>query len=198
MFHSGGVSIFFFGDILHLRPVCASYIFEEPTSENFKLAFLTDSLWEKFKVIVLRKNHRQGEDKVYADILNRVRTGKLDKEDIEALEKRVRPINHCEIPMEALVVTSTNKEVSRINEERLKVINQTEYTLESINRRSTQKIFQPKTDASGAVSGTPLQKVLKLKIGAKVMLTYNINTFDSLTSIWRSCWIQHYCRWKSE
>jgi len=38
----GGVSIFFFGDILQLRPVSAHYIFEEPSSESFQLLHLID------------------------------------------------------------------------------------------------------------------------------------------------------------
>ena len=48
----GGVSIFLFGDILQLRPVRARFIFEEPRSESFQLKYLTDSLWNKFEVIV--------------------------------------------------------------------------------------------------------------------------------------------------
>ena len=178
----GGISVFLFGDILQLRPVLARYIFEDPTSERFKIAFLICSLWNMFRVVLLRTNHRQGEDKVYADILNRIRTGEFSEDDVKTLETRVRPLNHSEIPLNALVVTCTNKEVNRINEERLMTINQEEYVNESINRRSTQKEFKPRTDASGAISGTPLQKKLRLKVGAKVMLTYNIDTCDCLTN----------------
>ena len=69
----GGVAIFMFGDILQLRPVRAKYIFEEPLSDSHSLAHLADPLWEKFDVVMLIKNHRQGEDKEYADILNRLR-----------------------------------------------------------------------------------------------------------------------------
>ena len=178
----GGISVFLFGDILQLRPVLARYIFEDPTSERFKLAFLICSLWNMFQVVILRTNHRQGEDKVYADILNRIRTGEFTEDDVKTLESRVRPLNHSDIPQNALVVTCTNKEVNRINEERLMTIEQKEYVYESINRRSTQKQFKPRTDASGAISGTPLQKTLRLKVGAKVMLTYNIDTCDCLTN----------------
>ena len=178
----GGVSIFFFGDILQLRPVCATYIFEEPISEKFKLVFHANSLWKKFKFVILQTNHRQGEDKVYADLLNRIRKGDIIEEDIKILTERVRHSNHPEIPKDALVITCTNKEVNRINEERLAMIHEEEYLFESINRGINQKGFSPKTDPSGAVIGTPLQKTLKLKVGAKVMLTYNLNTCDSLTN----------------
>ena len=63
----GGVSVFLFGDILQLRPVKARYIFEEPCSEKYHLAFLTRPLWQNFKVIFLTYNHRQGEDRGYAE-----------------------------------------------------------------------------------------------------------------------------------
>ena len=36
--------------------------------------------------------------------------------------------------------------------------------------------------ATGAIRNTPLQKVLKLKVSARVMLTFNIDTCDSLTN----------------
>ena len=38
------------------------------------------------------------------------------------------------------------------------------------------------TDNTGAIVGTQLQKTLKLKIGAKVMMTANVATTDSLTN----------------
>ena len=51
-----------------------------------------------------------------------------------------------------------------------------------MNRSQTQKITKPLIDATGAIRNTPLQKEIKLKIGAKVMLTYNIDTCDCLTN----------------
>jgi hypothetical protein len=146
----GGVSVFLLGDILQLRPVLARYIFEDPSSERFKLAFLILSLWKMFKVVILRTNHRQGEDKEYADILNRIRTAEFTEDDLKALETRVRPLNHSDIPINALVVTSTNKEVNQINEERLTLIDERIYESKAINRRSTQREFKPKIDPTGA------------------------------------------------
>ena len=178
----GGVSVFLLGDILQLRPVLARYIFEDPSSERFKLAFLILSLWKMFKVVILRTNHRQGEDKEYADILNRIRTAEFTEDDLKALETRVRPLNHSDIPINALVVTSTNKEVNQINEERLTLIDERIYESKAINRRSTQREFKPKIDPTGAIRGTALQTMLRLKVGAKVMLTSNIDTCDCLTN----------------
>ena len=178
----GGISVFLFGDILQLRPVLARYIFEEPTSERLKLFFSISSLWSKFKVILLRTNHRQGEDREYAEVLNRIRIGEFTDEDVKTLETRVRKLNDPDIPKSALVVTCTNKEVNRINEERLEAVEGQEFVHEAITRRNTQKNFKPKSDPSGAISGTPLQKILRMKAGAKVMLTFNLDTCDCLTN----------------
>ena len=178
----GGVAIFLFGDILQLRPVQARYIFEEPISERFQLSYHLDSLWKKFDVVMLRINHRQGEDKKYADILNRIRIGDIQEEDVKCLAERVRAQNHPDIPEEALVITCKNKDVNAINERKLARINNQEYISEAETKTQTLKKLTPKVDASGSIRNTPLQKLLKLKVGARVMLTHNIDTCDSLTN----------------
>ena len=178
----GGISVFLFGDILQLRPVKAKYIFEEPTSEKFKLVFSISSLWKKFRVILLRTNHRQGEDREYAEVLNRIRLANFTEDDVKTLETRIRKLNDPDIPRSALVVSCTNKEVNCINEDRLSTVKGKEYVIEAITKRNTQKNFKPRTDASGAISGTTLQKILKLKVGAKVVLTFNLDTCDCLTN----------------
>ena len=44
------------------------------------------------------------------------------------------------------------------------------------------KNFKPPISKTGAISNTPFQAKLVLKIGAKIMLTYNINTADGLVN----------------
>ena len=135
----GGVSVLFFGDILQLRPVRARYICEEPNSESFSISHLIDPLWKKFEVIILNKNHRQGKDMEYANILNRIRQGNIQDDDLKVLNTRVRSVNHPDIPKNALVVTCTNKEVNRINEERLSTISSKEYIIQAMNRSQITK-----------------------------------------------------------
>ena len=178
----GGVGIFLFGDILQLRPVMARYIFEEPQNEAFALSYLIDPLWKKFEIVMLVTNHRQGEDKEYADILNRIRRGEVNDDDLTKLEERVLPVNHPDIPSDALVISCKNAAVNGINEKKLKLINDDEFKIEAVTRTKTQGNIKPVIDNSGAVRNTPLQQILKLRIGARVMLTYNIDTCDSLTN----------------
>ena len=42
-----------------------------------------------FSSILLTSNHRQGKDKTYADLLNRVRVGQQTDEDMDLLRTRV-------------------------------------------------------------------------------------------------------------
>ena len=82
----GGIAVFVFGDLMQLKPVRANYIFQTPRNENFVIPFKVDSLWNKFMSVTLTKNHRQANDKDYADILNRIRVGKLQEHDIQELK----------------------------------------------------------------------------------------------------------------
>lgn len=86
----GGVSVFMFGDLFQIRPVKAKYVFEEPTSMEHAVSQKLRNLWNMFTVVNLEENHRQGEDRSYAELLNRVRTGEWTDKDIKMLETRVR------------------------------------------------------------------------------------------------------------
>ena len=74
-----------------LKPVKGRFSFEQPSCEDYHLAYQLESLWKSFQVINLTENHRQGKDKTYADILNRVKVGEQTQEDIELLRTQVCP-----------------------------------------------------------------------------------------------------------
>ena len=79
----GGVAVFVFGDILKIRPTLGSFVFDSPKDKRLQLFYAVEDLWKKFKVVNLKTNHRQGDDKLYVDLLNRVRIGEETKDDIE-------------------------------------------------------------------------------------------------------------------
>ena len=87
----GGLCMLLFGDLFQLQPVKARYVFKQPTNKEHGLAYTARNLWKLFTVVNLVENHRQGEDKVYGDLLNRVRTGAQTEEDIALLQTRVCP-----------------------------------------------------------------------------------------------------------
>ena len=178
----GGCAIILLGDILQLRPVMGRYIFEEPLCTEYRMAYLIDPLWKRFQVLLLNHNHRQGEDFHYAELLNRVRSGHHTDEDCRVLNQRVREIGSLDIPANALYINCTNKGVNAINEKKLEEMEGEVYSFRADVRRSGKPAKNPKRGRDGSIFNTPLQMDLYLKIGARVMLTYNVDVLDSLTN----------------
>ena len=180
----GNLAIFTLGDMMQIKPVKGRYIMQCPISQQFWIAYELDSLWHKFEVIILEKNHRQGEDRHYADMLNRIRIGQETSLDVQDLKERVRKENHKDIKKEigALFIFGTNKKVNQMNNKRINALKGEERTIMAITLHKTMKNFNPKVNNAGNISNTPFQKELRLKIGAKVMLTYNVDTSDGLTN----------------
>ena len=71
----------------------------------------------------------------------------------------------------------------------LNFLNQQSWPLDSrllpINAGVSHKTIRkhkPSVTNAGTIKNTPLQFILKLKVGASIMLTYNLNTSDGLTN----------------
>ena len=178
----GGCAVLLLGDILQLRPVLGRFIFEQPICSDYHLSFTIDPLWRKFEVILLTHNHRQGEDRPYAEILNRIRTGDQTEEDYAVLEGRVKKMDDKDIPPNALFIICTNDKVKRMNESRIEELDGEEPKLHAKVQCGTKDIAKPKLARDGSILNTPLQHKLRLKINAQVMLTYNIDVMDSLSN----------------
>ena len=95
------VSVVLLGDMMQLKPIRGGYIFQRPKSEKYKQVYDTLNLWELFECIDLEVNHRQGEDKVYASFLNRIRFKSKDEdlknEDLKLLQSRIVSHNNEEV-----------------------------------------------------------------------------------------------------
>ena len=164
-----------------MEPPLGRRIFTQPQNPDYHEYFENYSLWHNFSSVNLIQNHRQGNNKTYADLLNRMRIDELTEEDFELLESRVRAINHPDIPEDALFVMCTNKEVDKINQDKLNKNPNEEVIMKAIHIHDTKKEFQPPLKY-GKVKNTPLVNELHLKIGARVILTYNVDVVDSLAN----------------
>ena len=176
----GGLSVMCFGDLFQLEPVQGRYVFKEPSNQEHAMSFKLRNLWNLFSVINLEENHRQGDEKVFGDMLNRVRIGAQTDEDIAMLQTRVRPRNDPSLDSDTLHIYGTNAKVNARNKAKLNEIDGPLYTIKAKNYSKTIKTF--KVNNAGCIMNTPFQAVLELKIGMEVVLVHNINTLDGLTN----------------
>ena len=73
------------GDFYQLPPVKAKPIFAPYKNDLFNISHP----WEQFRMIELIKIMRQQGDHSFTEILNRIRLGRLTKEDKEKLSSRI-------------------------------------------------------------------------------------------------------------
>ena len=107
---------------------------------DFKVTHSLDPRWKMFKCIILEVNHRQGNDKPYAELLNRIRVGKHTQEDIALLQTRVRPRKHLDIKEASLHIVCKRKECADINKLSVAKMKGELITIEAIHHHATKKI----------------------------------------------------------
>ena len=171
----GGVGIILVGDLLQIPPVREKQIFAEPKSDDALTFHDATPLWEQFKVIVFRHNHRQGEGGWFANLLNRVRIGEPSNEDLHKLSE-------CEAEEEDLSLDTChvmylNKDKKAQNDKMLKQLSSELVTIECKERPLW---FKSRTSEQGCVGTTQFMRKLELKKGARISLIYNVSTFDGL------------------
>jgi hypothetical protein len=98
------------------------------------------------------------------------------------LETQVRSKDAPDIPDNALYINCKNAGVNTINEAKLEKLEGREYQITASIAGRTQNSIKPRVNNDGSINNTPLQHVLKLKNGAKVMLTYNVDVMDSMAN----------------
>ena len=177
----GGVSVIVFGDLMQLSPCLGRYVFQQPANPEFQIASQLDDRWKMFSSVLLEKNHRQGKDKSYADLLNRLRTGDETEEDIEVLESRVRKETHSEVRNAQVYIGCKRKDVAKKNLLYIIKLKGKAIKIHARHHHQTQAKFKPRiSQKDGVVGTTTMQEELILKIGAKLMIVHNIDTADMI------------------
>ena len=169
----GGVSIIAVGDFYQLNPVGQEPVY---TLTQGTLRSLSPNIWiANFNIFELDEIVRQSEDPGFASLLNRVRTGDHTEQDCIELLK-LNETDTSNWSSEPLKLYPTNK---LANEENMKDI-------ESLD---SPKITIVSCDLPQEIpSTTPLNKTGNLAktvtvcIGARFMLTVNLDTSDHLVN----------------
>ena len=170
---------------MQLPPVMGSWIFAEPRTKDdrFSETHALAPRWPMFTSILLEKNHRQGADKEYADLLNKIRVGDFNPEDLQPLMERVRNEGHPDLDEADLWIHGTKRAVKKRNEDYLKRLDGEEVTLKAIHHQANQRKFKVKVDEKdGTVGGTAFHDIIKIKIAANVMIIHNLDVVDGITN----------------
>ena len=179
----GGLSIIVLGDMLQLKPCMGRYISEEPLNKEFRATHALAPRWEMFSSVILEQNHRQGKDKPYAELLNRIRIGEYTQEDIDLLKTRVRPKNHPDLKSASLFILCKRKACTETNMKYLIHLNGELLSLQAKHHHATQAKYKPYINPKdGTIATTSFVDLLRIKIGAKLMLIHNTDTCDGLTN----------------
>ncbi|XP_078603870.1 uncharacterized protein LOC144877700 [Branchiostoma floridae x Branchiostoma japonicum] len=177
----GGVSILAVGDLFQLQPVGQGHVFADPSD---RYARLHGSLWqEKIEMLELTETVRQRSDKVFADLLQRVRTGDCTEEDMDLLRTRVIDKDDADYPVDALHIFKTNQDVDDHNEAQLARSTTDIFHIKAIDRRKDVQTglvniaFPKKPSETGN-----LREYVHVSVGARVMVTVNIDVADGLSN----------------
>ena len=168
----GGMQLIFTGDFCQLPPV------------NGQFAFHSNA-WKEINpnMIHLTKQHRQSEeDKMFSDILNEIRMGRLSPEGLDVLRTReVAEMNDTGdlkptilYPHRAEVESINHRELSNLPGDPMRYISN-DYYFESEADEASGKIKQIPDNLKFIVNFRNQQQI-DLKVGAQVMLTANLDT----------------------
>ena len=180
----GGVAVVLFGDLMQLKPIKGAWIFNTPNGEA-KSSHECQSLWEEFEPHTLERNHRQKNDQSFADLLNRIRMAEKEEildDDVKNLQTRVVENSIEEAPPEALRILPRKKEVHSYNSLKMEQLDTEIKSFKATHFCSTTTNYSPTVADDGTVGQSNFLDILEIKVGAKVMLIFNVNTLDGLTN----------------
>ncbi len=156
----GGIRMVFIGDLYQLPPVLTG---RDRTAylSHYKSPYFYEALvfsQIEMEIVELMKIYRQ-KDQTFVDILNRIRNGTVDDNDLAVINSRV--VDSFSEDDGYIYLTPTNEMAYEIN---LKKLEQLDGKLYS---------FQGQIEGEFALDELPAELNLELKVGAQVMLLNN-------------------------
>lgn len=157
----GGIQMIVVGDFLQLPPVSTTGIYD--------WAFLSRA-WQEanFQAIYLTQIHRQS-DPVFIEVLNNFREGRVRGESVKKLQNRIAKF----LPDSIIRLMTHNSQVDRWNDHKLGGIDAYEYTFEA-------KVSGDESEVNFLRKSLVTPQTLKLKVGARVIVTANLATGERL------------------
>ena len=181
----GGVSVLAVGDLYQLPPVAQPMLFST-VRDSYAQFYKSGSIWQdEFEILELDEIMRQRGDSTFAELLCRVRTASYTNDDIAVLESRVVSPDSPDYPSEALHVYKLNADVDEHNNHMLRRIPSTvrRYAVKASDAVTGQtkhidlaSLSSKRTETGG------LHSILHIAVGARVMLTTNVDVSDGLVN----------------
>jgi ribosomal protein L7Ae-like RNA K-turn-binding protein len=152
--HFGGLQIILSGDMYQLPPVTGILVFKS-------------DIWNEieFSRHILTKIYRQENDMLFQEILERAKLGAITDEDLKILKSCKG--QHFTEGIKPTCLYATNSKVDLINNEEYNLLKENEMEYKTAYSNKESKSYCDNIGVPG---------ILKLKIGAQVMVTRNVNS----------------------
>ena len=158
----GGAQLLMIGDIQQLAPVIRDEDWDILKNYYDTVFFFSSRALQKtqFVCIELKHIYRQS-DRIFIDLLNKIRDNRLDQETLRALNQRYAPGFNPSDDEGYIILTTHNNKAQEINNTRLRNIN------------SKPFIFKATLEGEFPEYAYPTEPELTLKEGAQVMFVKN-------------------------
>ena len=174
------INVMLVGDLMQLSPVMGHLVFSSPKTNELK--GLHDglgekSLWKQFQPMILKHNHRQGDEKQWAEALNEFRIGIVTEQNEALLRSRI--IGKEILEENAMHVFYYNKDVTAQNDKMLERLPGDLISVKALQSlpKGRKPIINKKRKTVG---DTDFMETLEFKIGARVMIVKNIDLMDDI------------------
>jgi ATP-dependent DNA helicase PIF1 len=164
----GDIQVIFVGDLYQLPPVEGDYCFKS-------------KIWKELNLKLIElKEPKRFDDLDFFNTLSRARIGKLNDNDIKKLNKRVKKFsnylkNKDTFTIKPTILYAHKKSVELENINELEKLPGKKYTYTAIDHILVKYDRKINIDHFKALFNQVLPDTLELKVGAQVMLTFNVN-----------------------